>query len=65
MHWFFLYRGPSTIALPFPEEVFIELMAIATNSVSFSFNEIMYSQIESVSMASPLGPILAIIFVGF
>ena len=27
----FLYRGPSSIALPFPEEVFIELMGIATN----------------------------------
>ena len=29
MRWS-LYRGPSTIALPFPEEVFIELMGIAT-----------------------------------
>ena len=61
----FLYRGPSTIALPFPEEVFIELMGIATKLVSFSFNEIMYRQIEAVSMSSPLGPILANIFVGF
>ena len=61
----FLYRGPSTIALPFPEEVFIELMGIATKSVSFSFNEIIYRQIEDVSMGSPLGFILAYIFVGF
>ena len=60
-----MYRGPSTILLPFPEEVFIELMGIATKSVSFSFNEIMYSQIEDVSMGSPLGPILDNIFVGF
>ena len=51
-----MYRGPSTIALPFPEEVFIELMGIATKSVSFSFNEIIYHQIEGVSMD---------IFVGF
>ena len=58
----FLYCGPSTIALPFPEEVFIELKEIATKSVSFSFNEIMYRQIEGVSMGSPLGPILANIF---
>ena len=64
MRWF-LYRGPYTIALPFPEEVFIELMGIATKSVYFSFNEIMYRQIEGVSMGSPLGPILANIFVGF
>ena len=61
----FLYRGPSTIALPFSEEVFIDLMEIATKSVSFSFNEIMYRQIEGVSMGSTLGPILANIFVGF
>ena len=59
------YRGPSTISLPFPEEVFIELMGIATKSTSFSFNEIMYRQIEGVSIGSPFGPILADIFVGF
>ena len=61
----FLYRGPSTIAFPFPEEVFIELMGIATKSVSFSFSEIIYRQIKGVSMGSPLGPILANICVRF
>ena len=61
----FFYHCPSTIALPFPEEVFIELMGIATKSVSFSFNEIMYRQIDSVSMGFPLCPILANISVGF
>ena len=34
-----MYRGPSIASLPFPEAVFIELMGIATKSVSFSFNE--------------------------
>ena len=47
----FLYRGPSTIALPFPEKISIELMSIATKSVSSSFNEIMYHQIDGVNMA--------------
>ena len=61
----FLYRGPSTSVLPFPEDVFFELIKIATNSVSFSFNEIMYHQVDGISMGSPLGPILANIFVGF
>ena len=60
-----LYRGPSIASLPFPGAVFIELMGIATKSVSFSFNETMFRQIEGVSMGSPQGPILANIFVGF
>ena len=37
----FLYHGPSTSVLPFPVDVFIESMEIATNSVSLSLNEIM------------------------
>ena len=53
------------LVLPFPEDVFIELMEIATKSVSFSFNEVMYCQIDGISMGSPLGPILANIFLGF
>ena len=61
----FLYRGPSTSVLPFPEDVFIELMEITTKSVTFSFNEIKYRQIDGISMGSPLVPILVNIFVGF
>ena len=61
----FLYCSPSTASLPFPEAVFIELMGIATKSLSFSFNETMFCQIDGVSMGSALGPIQANIFVGF
>ena len=50
--------------LPFPEDVFVEMIEIATNSVSFSFNDVMH-QMHGISMGSPLGPILANIFVGF
>ena len=40
-------------------------MEIVTKSVSFSFNEIIYRQIDGISMGSRLGPILANVFVGF
>ena len=60
----FLYRYPFTFALPFPEGDFIELMGITTKSVSFSFNEIMYHQIEGVGIGSPLVHILANILLG-
>ena len=59
-----LYRSELN-SLPFPEEVFIELMETATRSVEFSFNNEMYQQNDGVAMESPLGPAFANIFVGF
>ena len=41
------------------------MMEIATKSVSFSLNEVMYRQIDDISMGSALGHILANIFVEF
>ena len=40
-------------------------MKTATTSVEFSFNNIMYRQIDGVAMISPLGPTLANTFVGY
>ena len=48
-----------------PKHVFIEQMKTATTSVEFSFNKIMYRQINRVGMGSPLGPALENIFVGY
>ena len=58
----FLYRSPLT---SFSEIIFVELIELATKSVAFSFNDTMYRQVDGISMGSPLGPILANIFVGF
>ena len=59
-----LYDNPDTQP-QFSKEVFVELMRSATSTVEFSFNNIMYRQVDGVAMGSPLGPALAIIFVGY
>jgi hypothetical protein len=60
----YLYHSDTT-APNMPEEVFRELLELATVNVEFSFNNHMYRQIDGVAMGSPLGPILANIFVGY
>ena len=40
-------------------------MKLATSDVQFSFNNIIRSQIDGVTMGLPLGPTLANIFVGY
>ena len=40
-------------------------MPIATLGVEFSFNNQIYKQLDGVAVGSPLGPVLANIFVGF
>ena len=47
------------------EAVFVELLKFATTSVEFSFDNIMYRQVDGISMGSVLGPTTAGIFVGF
>ena len=49
----------------FPQDVCYELLKLATTNVEFSFDNTMFRQIDGVAMGSPLGPILANIFVGF
>ena len=61
----FLYQSPLKSVPSFPESVFMELMQLATKSVSFSFNDTIYCQVDSISMGSLLGPILENIFARF
>ena len=46
-------------------EELIELIGMCVCNVQFLFNGIFYRQTDGVAMGSPLGPILADIFVGF
>ena len=41
------------LSLPFPRKIFIKLTEMAISSVEFSFNDIMYHQIDGVAMGSP------------
>ena len=55
-------------SLPTPtlsEASFRRLMLMVTSGVEFSFDNVMYRQCDGVAMGSPLGPVLANIFVGY
>ena len=47
------------------EKSFRELLQMVTSGVEFSFDDLMYRQTDGVAMGSPLGPLLANIFVGY
>lgn len=47
------------------EVVLREMLLMATADVKFAFDENIYTQVDGVAMGSPLGPVLANIFVGF
>ena len=48
-----------------PEKSCRRLMLMVTSGVQFSFDDVMFCQMDGVAMGGPLGPVLANIFVGF
>ena len=60
-----LYHNKSVTPPDLNESEFVKLMLMVTSGVEFSFDNVMYKQLDGVAMGSPLGPVLANIFVGF
>ncbi|CAH8477181.1 unnamed protein product [Schistosoma mattheei] len=50
--------------LPLPPQEFKQLLFLCTKNIQFKFNNFLYRQIDGIAMGSPLGPILADIFMG-
>ena len=60
-----LYRTKEIEKPMIEEKLLKKLLLKCTRGVEFSFNNNMYRQVDGVAMGSPLGPILANIFLGY
>ena len=60
-----IYRNGNCPLVDVSEQSFRKLILMVTSGVEFSFNDVMFRQIDGVAMGSPLGPVLANIFVGY
>ena len=62
-----IYRNEDVdpILMTLDENSFRKMLRLVTLGVEFSFDNVMYRQVDGVAMGSPLGPVLANIFVGY
>ena len=60
-----LFHNPDVTPPTMSEKSFRSLMIMVTSGGEFSFDDVMYRQIDGVAMGSPLGPVLTNIFVGY
>ena len=57
-------RKMNTLASNGPRgDVVVDLLGVATKDRLFQFNGVLYEQIDGVAMGSPLGPLLANMFI--
>ena len=58
------YVLQKNLPIPIPLNYFMKLLRLCTKNIQFLFNGVFYKQVDGVAMGSPLGPILADIFMG-
>ena len=62
--WADTFYSSEHLPVPFPRQIFVELMEMAASSVEFSFDNIMHRQVDGVTVGSPFNHPLPI-FVGY